>query len=59
MRRDLEFFDHAQYHDRGGIDCNRHRFGVGAAIAYVDCLSSWLIRVYIGPLKLWWRIHCG
>jgi hypothetical protein len=32
---------------------------VGAAIAYVDCLSSWLIRVYIGPLKLWWRIHCG
>lgn len=50
---DVEFVSHDVLGKYIGIEVNWRRMAIGLTIEYPDCLAAWLVRLYVGPFKLW------
>jgi hypothetical protein len=51
-----DWIEHHEYTNaRWAYDYNRNRLALGISITHVDCLSFYLVRIYLGPWRFWWR----
>ena len=41
----------------GGLEFFTYQLAFGASIRYLDCLESVMVRLYLGPFKLWLNLR--
>ena len=42
----------------GGFTFFPYQFALGGSVRYLCCLHSFMLRLYLGPFKVWVNVKC-